>query len=117
MAGAPRPFVGHQACLAIGCDVEVPAHMPMCSRHWALVPRRVQLRLWEESRKRTSPRFAAVAHTAIAIVASREQRHGEAHQARFSASLAAYQSALRGQGDPLIGLDLPEPLPPPSEAG
>jgi hypothetical protein len=87
-----------------------------------MVPRRLQICVWAEYRpgqerdKRPSARYLAVMHAAIAVVASKEQRHGEAGEARERADLFRRAVLEHGGRDPLAGIDLPEPMPSPSEA-
>lgn len=37
-------------CHAYGCGVEIPPKLLMCIRHWRMVPREVQRRIWREYR-------------------------------------------------------------------
>lgn len=38
-------------CHALGCERDVPPRMHMCSKHWAMVPKRLQKNLWANYRR------------------------------------------------------------------
>ena len=40
---------GH-TCHALGCRTMVPPRLHMCAKHWRMVPRQLQRRLWAEYR-------------------------------------------------------------------
>jgi diadenosine tetraphosphatase ApaH/serine/threonine PP2A family protein phosphatase len=71
------PRVRHE-CHAHGCTREVPPRLLMCGKHWAMVPRPVQMMVWKEYRagqentKDPSTAYLAAHHTAIAVVAMAE---------------------------------------------
>lgn len=73
-------------CHAQGCDVSVPPALLMCGRHWRLVPAELQAAVWrayrrgQETDKRPSALYLAVATAAIAAVAEIERA---ADRARF----------------------------------
>lgn len=66
------------ACHAAGCKVLVPPRLLMCARHWRMVPRLQQARVWatyrrgQEVRKDPTPEYLAAMREAIATVAQRE---------------------------------------------
>jgi hypothetical protein len=67
-------------CHALGCDREVPPKMLMCLRHWRMVPRFLQRRIWDtyvsgqEIRKDPTDEYLEVQKEAVAAVAKREGR-------------------------------------------
>lgn len=67
-------------CHADGCEVSVPPKMLMCLRHWKMVPRSIQLRVWreyvpgQEVRKDPSSEYLEVMREAIEAVAEKEGR-------------------------------------------
>lgn len=76
MAG---PELRHE-CHADGCDVEVPPKMLMCLRHWRMVPRDLQKRVWaeyvpgQEVRKDPTDSYLDVQREAVDVVARKEGR-------------------------------------------
>lgn len=73
---AGGPPIHH--CHARDCLVAVPPHLLMCARHWAMVPRPLQRRIWpwfrrgQERDKRPSMEYIDAAKDAIAAVAEAE---------------------------------------------
>jgi hypothetical protein len=65
-------------CHATGCTVAVPPHLLMCFRHWRLVPRPLQARVYatyrrgQEIDKRPSAAYLDAAKAAIRAVAEKE---------------------------------------------
>lgn len=65
-------------CHAEGCSTVVPPAMFMCRRHWRMVPRTLQGRIWDtyvpgqEITKTPSHEYIAVAFEAIEAVAKKE---------------------------------------------
>jgi hypothetical protein len=68
------------ACHARGCDIAVPPKMLMCLRHWRMVPRLVQARVWaayrpgQEVRKDPSGEYMLAYNAAVDAVAAKEGR-------------------------------------------
>ncbi len=68
------------SCHARGCGVEVPPKMLMCLRHWRMVPRRLQYRVWQEYvpgqeiRKDPTLAYLDVQKQAVEAVAKKEGR-------------------------------------------
>ena len=44
---ARKPKSRHHECHATGCAAQVPPAYLMCGKHWAMVPRLLQARVWE----------------------------------------------------------------------
>ena len=67
-------------CHAEGCQVEVLPRLLMCLKHWRLVPRAIQRRVWQEYEpgqeitKDPTPEYLDVMHEAIEAVAFLEGR-------------------------------------------
>lgn len=67
-------------CHADGCNVEVPPRMLMCLRHWRMVPRDLQRRVWatyvpgQEIRKDPTGAYMEAQQAAVAAVAVKEGR-------------------------------------------
>lgn len=67
-------------CHATGCTTEVPERYLMCRRHWWMVPRGMQQRLWQvyrpgqEITKDPSPEYLDVAMEIIHYVSRKEGR-------------------------------------------
>jgi hypothetical protein len=67
-------------CHAEGCETPVPPAKLMCLKHWRLVPREIQCRVWRHYRpgqevdKRPSQEYLQVMREAIAAVAQRDGR-------------------------------------------
>ena len=67
-------------CHARGCEVPVRPELLMCRRHWAMVPRELQRRVWATCRpgqcddKRPSKEWMVAANAAIDAVAAKEAR-------------------------------------------
>ena len=70
--------MGHR-CHAEGCEKQVPPKMLMCLRHWRMVPKTLQARIWatyrpgQEVDKRPSAEYMAAQKAAVDAVASAEQ--------------------------------------------
>ncbi len=67
-------------CHARGCSTPVPPEMLMCRRHWRMVPRNLQQRVWDTYRpgqcddKNPSPAWHEAADAAINFVAEAEAK-------------------------------------------
>jgi hypothetical protein len=67
-------------CHARGCKVAVKPELLMCLKHWRMVPRAIQARVWQHYRpgqcddKRPSEEWHKAADDAIEAVAARETR-------------------------------------------
>ena len=67
-------------CHAKGCPTGVPPKMLMCLKHWRLVPRSLQARVWEHYRhgqeidKSPTEAYLTAANAAIDAVAKAEAR-------------------------------------------
>lgn len=65
-------------CHAHNCETNVPPRMLMCRRHWGMVPRSIQKKVWDHYRpgqevdKRPSPEYLDVADEAVRAVAKKE---------------------------------------------
>lgn len=65
-------------CHAIGCSTPTPPRMWGCGRHWGMVPRRLQVKLWrvyvpgQEQRKDPTPEYLVVAEECVVAVAVKE---------------------------------------------
>lgn len=65
-------------CHAWKCTKTVPPRMLMCLRHWKMVPKALQLRVWkyyrpgQEIDKRPSPEYLFVVREAITAVRKHE---------------------------------------------
>jgi hypothetical protein len=76
IAGPPP----RHACHAVGCDVAVPPKMLFCLRHWRMVPRELQRRVWrayvpgQEIRKDPTDEYIEVQREVVAYVARLEGR-------------------------------------------
>lgn len=72
------------SCHAEGCTKLVPPRLLMCGRHWNMVPRLQQARVWatyrrgQEVTKDPSPEYLVAMREAIATVAQRESAQREA---------------------------------------
>lgn len=113
MAGAPRPFVAHHFCPAVGCGVEVPARLLMCRVHWLMLPAKFRAHVWAaylpgQETKGPSVRYMAAAEAAIAMVAHLEGHQQEARDRVGRAEMFRQAARENGWGDPLYGLELPE---------
>lgn len=53
-------------CPASGCTIDVPSHMFMCARHWRLVPRPLQIAVYESYK--TSGRLSENHREAVRVV-------------------------------------------------
>ncbi len=68
---------GTHKCHAEGCDTRVAPAYLMCPRHWRMVPRDVQLRIWrhyregQEQDKRPSVEYLAAFRDAVTAVAKK----------------------------------------------
>lgn len=67
-------------CHAEGCDVPVPPKMLMCLRHWRMVPKVMQSRVWayyrpgQEIDKQPSALYMDAQREAVEAVAKKEGR-------------------------------------------
>ena len=67
-------------CHALNCPLEVPPKMLMCLRHWRMVPKSLQDRVWatyrrgQEVTKTPSMSYLKAAKDAIRAVAEKEGR-------------------------------------------
>ena len=67
-------------CHAIGCNEEIPPRMLFCLRHWRMVSRPLQRRVWaayvpgQEIRKDPTDAYLEVQKEAVTEVARREGR-------------------------------------------
>lgn len=65
-------------CHAKGCETPVPPKLLMCAKHWRMVPREIQLRIWKHYRpgqeidKNPTETYLSVMREAIDAVASQE---------------------------------------------
>jgi len=65
-------------CHAAGCETEVPPRMLMCGKHWRMVPRAIQLRVWQHYRsgqeidKKPSAEYLEVMREATQAVKAKE---------------------------------------------
>lgn len=70
-------------CHAKGCGTEVPPRMLMCLKHWRLVPKDLQRRVWatyregQEEDKRPSREWHTAADAAITAVWEHENPPAE----------------------------------------
>lgn len=70
-------------CHAAGCPIRVPQTMLMCKRHWFMVPRAIQSRIWATYRDgqcddwEISHAYAEAARSAVRAVAEKEGRSEE----------------------------------------
>jgi hypothetical protein len=70
-------------CHAAGCEAHVPPRMLMCRRHWSMVPRAKQSRIWATYRAgqcddwMISHAYAEAARDAVRTVAEKEGVRGE----------------------------------------
>lgn len=61
-------------CHAEGCETTVPPKLLMCGRHWRMVPRPVQMLVWnayvpgQEITKCPTPAYLEAAQTAVDLV-------------------------------------------------
>lgn len=76
LRASPRNHV----CHAIGCEVEVPPKMLMCLRHWRMVPKVLQARVWatyrpgQEIDKNPTGAYMEAQQAAVDAVAKKEGR-------------------------------------------
>ena len=67
-------------CHATGCELRVPPSLLFCKKHWFMVPRSIQNRVWrayrpgQEEDKRPSREYLLAARDAVVAVAEREGR-------------------------------------------
>lgn len=65
-------------CHAKNCSVEVKPELLMCFKHWKMVPKAIQLKVWKHYRpgqcddKKPSKEWFEAAHQAINAVAVKE---------------------------------------------
>lgn len=70
-------------CHAEGCTLEVPPRMLMCRRHWFMVPKPLQARVWatyragQEIDKNPSGAYMEAQRAAIAAVKAKEATNGD----------------------------------------
>lgn len=69
---------GKHKCLARGCDEQLPASRLMCLRHWRMVPREIQDRIWKHYKRgqtlaTAAPEWTSAAKDAIRAVAEAEK--------------------------------------------
>jgi len=67
-------------CHALGCRTKVPPRLHMCAKHWSMVPRHLQRRLWAEYRpgqERDMQPTAAYLRAAAACVEAVAQAGGQ----------------------------------------
>ncbi|APU88983.1 conserved hypothetical protein [Virus Rctr197k] len=99
--GNHRLEVAHR-CHAIACSVRVPPRMLMCKRHWAMVPRDTQRRVWATYRegqcddKQPAASWHEAADLAIVHVAVLEGHTLSGRYARIVRQLAASAAGLEG---------------------
>lgn len=66
-------------CHAKGCKAQVPPRLLMCARHWAMVPKDLQQKVWKHYRpgqeidKSPTAKYLRAAQKAISAVYKREQ--------------------------------------------
>lgn len=82
------PVVGtreyQHRCHAKNCTVAVPPKLLMCLRHWRMVPREIQSRVWKHYRpgqerdKNPTTEYLQVMNEAIDAVAARESKRPNA---------------------------------------
>lgn len=66
-------------CHALGCEKPVPPKMLMCLKHWRMVPRLMQSRIWatyrpgQEIDKNPSGEYLDAQSAAVRAVAARER--------------------------------------------
>lgn len=69
---------GHHVCHAMGCTVKVPPRMLMCLRHWKMVPKALQQRIWatyvpgQEQRKDPTDAYMEAQRASVQTVAEKE---------------------------------------------
>ena len=91
------------ACHVPGCGIPIPPKLLMCRRHWAMVPKGLQLAVWEHYRpgqeldKRPAHAYLRAAREAIHAVLGKET--------------AAVLAASRERPMPLFPDDRPEGQP------
>jgi hypothetical protein len=74
------PLPARHECHATGCHTEVPPRMLMCLRHWRMVPREIQRRVWaayvpgQEIRKDPTARYLEAQREAVYAVEIKEGR-------------------------------------------
>ena len=77
--GNHKPILKHE-CHATGCVVEVPPKMLMCIRHWRMVPRTLQQKIWatyrigQEIRKDPTREYLDAQRAAVRAVEQKEGR-------------------------------------------
>lgn len=65
-------------CHARGCNASVHPRLLMCPRHWRMVPKALQAKVWEHYRpgqerdKQPTPEYLAAATAAVDSVAAQE---------------------------------------------
>lgn len=79
--------------------------MLMCLRHWRMVPRKLQINVWNEYRagqeidKRPTLEYLLVQQAAVACVAAKEGLADEAAEAR--ANVLKFQTLMKARGEDL----------------
>ena len=80
------------SCHAINCKTEIEPKLFMCYKHWKMVPKKLQISIWNEYRpgqeidKNPSIRYMAVQQFAVGEVADKEGYEDEAQIAYKSAA-------------------------------
>lgn len=77
--GKHRPWPAHRECHATGCARLVPPRLLMCGRHWKMVPRPLQQRVWfayvegQELRRDPTDAYLEAVRAAVEAVAAKER--------------------------------------------
>lgn len=77
-------------CHAEGCDVLVPPRLLMCLKHWRMVPKALQARVWatyrpgQEIDKRVTEAYLVAQAAAIEAVAESEGRREPTQEATMT---------------------------------
>ena len=91
-------------CHAVGCEVPTPRAHLMCGKHWAMVPKALQLEVWrtyregqcrEDGKVRPGRAWVAAAARARAAVARAE---GRTKAAAYLERVASVCEAVRRAG-------------------
>lgn len=92
-------------CHAVNCTAEIPPKLFMCAKHWKMVPKKLQVNVWNEYRpgqevdKRPSLAYLAVQQFAVGEVAAQEGLAAEAMEA-YSRALK-FAEAMKAAGEDL----------------
>ena len=84
----------HHTCHALDCDTRVPPHLHMCGRHWRMVPKALQARLWAnyvDGQETTMTPTAGYLRAAAACVRAVAEKEGLAPEA-IDAECAQYET-------------------------